>query len=115
MWAAAGSGAVRRAAYSRPPIHRRRRHRHGKKALRRAARAAAAAADASLALPLLRRERDPAVACLEPEAEEGNVEFKLMLTDTSPSRYEQLVTQMKFRLEEGKGEAFYYIGGFWGV
>jgi len=40
----------------------------------------------------------------------GNTEYKLMLTHTSPERLLRLTTQMKFRLEEGSGEAFYYIG-----
>jgi hypothetical protein len=72
-----------------------RRQRHGKKALRRAARAAAAAADDPRALPLLRRDRDASVACLDPEVEEGNVEFKLMLTEANASRYEQLVRRRR--------------------
>lgn len=40
----------------------------------------------------------------------GNTEYKLMLTHTSPERLLRLTTQMKFRLQEGNGEAFYYIG-----
>ncbi|ELT99327.1 hypothetical protein CAPTEDRAFT_18841 [Capitella teleta] len=51
---------------------------------------------------------------LPPEArkavEEGNVEYKLKLVNPSESRFEHLVTQMKWRLEEGQGEAFYEIG-----
>nr|KAG5704212.1 hypothetical protein BaRGS_012500 [Batillaria attramentaria] len=42
--------------------------------------------------------------------EEGNVEYKLKLVNPSPSRLEHLVTQMKWRLEEGNGEAIYEIG-----
>lgn len=64
-----------------------------------------------------------------PEEEEGNVEYKVRLTvlfgikaymihglfqlklvDPSPSRFEHLVTQMKWRLREGQGEAIYEIG-----
>lgn len=47
---------------------------------------------------------------LEPESDEGNVEYKLRLKDPSTMRFQQLVTQMKFRLSEGNGECFYYLG-----
>lgn len=49
-------------------------------------------------------------ANLPPEIEEGNVEYKLKLVNPSPHRFEHLVTQMKWRLEEGQGEAIYEIG-----
>ncbi|XP_060595803.1 GTP-binding protein 2-like [Ruditapes philippinarum] len=49
-------------------------------------------------------------ANLPPEVEEGNIEYKLKLVDPSPHRIEHLVTQMKWRLEEGQGEAIYEIG-----
>ena len=42
---------------------------------------------------------------LEPESDEGNVEYKLRLKDPSTMRFQQLVTQMKFRLSEGTGSA----------
>lgn len=42
--------------------------------------------------------------------EEGNVEYKLKLLNPSTSRFEHLVTQMKWRLQEGHGEAIYQIG-----
>lgn len=38
---------------------------------------------------------------LPPELEEGNVEYKLKLVRPSCSRFEHLVTQMKWRLREG--------------
>lgn len=38
---------------------------------------------------------------LPPEAAEGNVEYKLKLVNPSSSRFEHLVTQMKWRLREG--------------
>ncbi|NHJ86113.1 MAG: elongation factor 1-alpha [Asgard group archaeon] len=44
------------------------------------------------------------------ELEEGNVEYKLKLIDPTATRFEHLVTQMKFRLQEGQGEAIYEIG-----
>eukprot|EP00871_Galdieria_phlegrea_P002614 jgi/Galph1/3353/GphlegSOOS_G2044.1 len=47
---------------------------------------------------------------LDPENDEGFVEYKWSLHNTSPQRFAQLVTQLKFRLLEGQGEAFYEIG-----
>lgn len=47
---------------------------------------------------------------LPPESEQGNVEYKLKLVDPSSQRFEHLVTQMKWRLREGHGEAIYQIG-----
>ncbi|XP_064477141.1 GTP-binding protein 2-like isoform X2 [Ornithodoros turicata] len=47
---------------------------------------------------------------LPPEAAEGNIEYKLKLVSPSQSRLEHLVTQMKWRLREGQGEAIYKIG-----
>ena len=47
---------------------------------------------------------------MQPEVEEGNVEFKLKLVNPTDSRMEHLVTQMKWRLREGHGEAIYQIG-----
>lgn len=49
-------------------------------------------------------------ASLPPEIERGNIEYKLKLIDPSPVRFEHLVTQMKWRLQEGLGEAIYEIG-----
>lgn len=47
---------------------------------------------------------------LEPEDDFGNVEYKLRLTDPTPSRIEKLVTQLKWRIREGNGEAIVYLG-----
>ncbi|KAL2737438.1 GTP-binding protein 2 [Vespula maculifrons] len=47
---------------------------------------------------------------LPPEPEQGNVEYKLKLINPSNQRFEHLVTQMKWRLREGHGEAIYQIG-----
>lgn len=47
---------------------------------------------------------------LPPEPQLGNIEYKLKLINTSTQRFEHLVTQMKWRLREGKGEAVYEIG-----
>ncbi|CAG0889840.1 unnamed protein product [Cyprideis torosa] len=47
---------------------------------------------------------------LPPEPEWGNVEYKLKLMNPTRYRFEHLVTQMKWRLREGQGEAIYEIG-----
>ncbi|KAG1445396.1 hypothetical protein G6F46_010035 [Rhizopus delemar] len=48
---------------------------------------------------------------LPPEADnEGNIEYKLKLINPTDERLEHLVTQMKWRLAEGNGEAVYEIG-----
>ncbi len=44
------------------------------------------------------------------ESDIGNIEYKLKLIDPTATRFEHLVTQMKFRLQEGGGEAIYEIG-----
>lgn len=46
----------------------------------------------------------------EQEDDHGNREYKLKLVNPSVDRIEHLTTQMKFRLAEGNGEAFYEIG-----
>ena len=46
----------------------------------------------------------------EMEYDYGNREYKLKLCAVNNERIEELVTQMKFRLEEGNGECFYEIG-----
>ena len=52
-----------------------------------------------------------------PEDDEGNVEYKrhlcsseIFCEDDYSIRFHQLVTQLKFRADEGKGTAIYYIG-----
>ena len=47
---------------------------------------------------------------LEREVERGNVEYKLKLVEPSGMRLQQLVTQLRWRLAEGAGEALYEIG-----
>jgi hypothetical protein len=44
------------------------------------------------------------------EVEEGNIEYKLKLTDVSEVRLQHLVTQLNWRLREGKGTAIYQLG-----
>ncbi|KAJ3159254.1 GTP binding protein [Geranomyces michiganensis] len=47
---------------------------------------------------------------MPPEVEQGNVEYKLQLVNTPPERIEHLISQLKWRLAEGYGEAMYEIG-----
>ncbi|KAJ0401481.1 hypothetical protein ATCC90586_010458 [Pythium insidiosum] len=47
---------------------------------------------------------------LPQEVEEGNVEYKLQLLDPAPDRVKHLTTQLHWRLNEGKGVAFYEVG-----
>ncbi|KAJ7057928.1 hypothetical protein C8F01DRAFT_1371389 [Mycena amicta] len=47
---------------------------------------------------------------LVPEQDDGNVEYKLQLLSPSPGRFARLVTQMKWRLLEGGGQAYYELG-----
>ncbi len=44
------------------------------------------------------------------EKEVGNVEYKLMLVQDDARTVEHLATQMRYRLTEGGGEAFYELG-----
>lgn len=44
------------------------------------------------------------------EDNEGNIEYKLKLVHPSEDRLIHLTTQMKYRLQEGNGEAIYEIG-----
>jgi len=48
---------------------------------------------------------------LEPESDDGCHEYKRhLLVKPGADRFEELVTQLNFRLEEGQGEALYEIG-----
>lgn len=47
---------------------------------------------------------------VEAESDLGNTEYKLMLKFPKADRIQRLTTQMKFRMQEGTGEAFYLIG-----
>lgn len=44
------------------------------------------------------------------EIETGNIEYKLKLVDKSADRFSRLVTQLKWRIAEGNGQAIYEIG-----
>lgn len=45
-----------------------------------------------------------------PEPSDGNTEYKLFLSPVSQDRLDRLATQMRYRLAEGGGEAFYELG-----
>jgi GTPase len=47
---------------------------------------------------------------LDPEVEEGNIEYKRYLSDLTKQRLEEYVSQMIWRVREGDGEAIYYLG-----
>ncbi|MEM0173642.1 MAG: GTP-binding protein, partial [Sulfolobaceae archaeon] len=44
------------------------------------------------------------------EEDQGNIEYKLLISGSSEDRLQELATQLKYRIEEGGGEAFYIIG-----
>jgi len=47
---------------------------------------------------------------MPPENDEGNIEYKYKLINLTPEKFNNRMTQMKYRITEGSGEAFYYIG-----
>ena len=47
---------------------------------------------------------------LEKERDDGNIEYKKLLTNLDNDTINRRITQMKYRLYEGMGEAFYFIG-----
>lgn len=47
---------------------------------------------------------------MEPEKEDGNLEYKLKLLNKSTERIESLATQMRYRCDEGNSECIYNIG-----
>ena len=47
---------------------------------------------------------------LPPENHEGNIEYKLKLNNMTDEKFQKRITQMKFRIDEGIGEAYYHIG-----
>ncbi|KAI0295786.1 hypothetical protein BC826DRAFT_1185304 [Russula brevipes] len=56
------------------------------------------------------RQDELTLSKLAAEVEEGNVEYKLHLINPSSARFARLVTQMKWRLLEGGGQAIYELG-----
>lgn len=55
-------------------------------------------------------ESSTKIEALKRENDDGNDEYKLKLINPSPEKFQNLTTQMKFRLNEGLGECFYKIG-----
>ncbi|PAV86098.1 hypothetical protein WR25_24426 [Diploscapter pachys] len=53
---------------------------------------------------------DQGAKYLPAENDLGNIEYKARLTNTNPARLQHLITQMKWRLREGQGEAIYELG-----
>ena len=53
---------------------------------------------------------DSSEQSLQREVESGNVEYKLKLVEPTETRFQQLVTQLKWRLAEGAGKALYEMG-----
>jgi GTPase len=47
---------------------------------------------------------------MEPEKDEGPIEYKLKLIDKNDSRISSLASQMRFRVDEGGSECIYVIG-----
>jgi len=48
---------------------------------------------------------------LEHESDNGNIEYKIFIIAIDINkRFSRLATQMKWRISEGKGHCFYYIG-----
>lgn len=47
---------------------------------------------------------------IQPEKDDGNIEYKLKLINKNADKIEHLESQMRYRLNEGNGEAIYIIG-----
>jgi GTPase len=47
---------------------------------------------------------------LPPENHNGNIEYKLKLLHDNDDKFQNRVTQLKYRIDEGMGDAFYHIG-----
>lgn len=47
---------------------------------------------------------------MEPEKDDGNIEYKLKLINKKKERIDELVSQMRFRCNEGNGECIYNLG-----
>jgi GTPase len=47
---------------------------------------------------------------ISPEKENGNIEYKLKLINTDTDKIQRLASQMRYRMDEGGGEAIYVIG-----
>ena len=47
---------------------------------------------------------------MEAECDTGNIEYKLKLLNLCDERLKNLVTQMRYRCQEGNGECIYNLG-----
>jgi len=47
---------------------------------------------------------------MEPEKEDGNIEYKMSLADKTTEQLENIASQQRYRVEEGNGEAIYVLG-----
>lgn len=47
---------------------------------------------------------------LPPEKQDGNIEYKWRLINLDAESIEKKITQLQYRIDEGSGEAFYYLG-----
>ncbi len=47
---------------------------------------------------------------LEPENDDGNIEYKYKLMNLDENKFNKRMTQMQYRVNEGNGEALYFIG-----
>lgn len=47
---------------------------------------------------------------MKPESFYGNIEYKLNLNEKTDIRFEKMISQMRFRMEEGGGECIYMLG-----
>lgn len=44
------------------------------------------------------------------EDDNGNIEYKIHIINLDTNRYNKLLTQMAWRIQEGRGTCYYYIG-----
>jgi len=47
---------------------------------------------------------------MEPEKEDGNIEYKMSLVDKTTEQLENIASQQRYRVDEGSGEAIYVLG-----
>jgi len=47
---------------------------------------------------------------IERESDDGNIEYKIHIIDLDNRRFHRLATQMKWRISEGKGHCYYFVG-----
>jgi GTPase len=57
-----------------------------------------------------KKKHSKVIQSFQKENDEGNIEYKLKLVHPTEDRLDHLATQMKFRVKEGSGEAYYRIG-----